>query len=166
MESIWSCRSTNGRWGAQIVSDCPLGGGWPAQGELQSLGRAAGVACFRFVADAASGTWVLPWTGSGSVVALEGASLAYQEELQSGRSGAILLLGRTALIQRFGYKERGSRYKIYCAGVAQDAPPSVLLALGLIQPEAAPEPVPAPPQPSEDFAEALRAATELGARGR
>jgi hypothetical protein len=166
---VWSCRSTNGRWGAEIVSASlavpPLDQGgshsirWPQRGTLTPLGTAAGIAAFRFEADDSAATWVLPMDGSGEPCQpVDGVTIAWSEGLQSGRSGDILVLGQVALVKMIGYRGRSSRYVLYRAGEREDAPTSILLALGLIEPKEAPAPIEPPPAPSGALQEALQKA--------
>lgn len=157
MKKVWECRSTNGRWGAQIAcaTESSQEFSWPARGTLRGLGKAAGIECFEFAADSTAATWILP---GGDVEAVEGATRAYHESLQSGSAGSILVLGPVALVRWQSYRGRSARYRLYVEGAEQDAPPSVLIALGLVQPDKAPAPIAAPEPVSGAFADALRAA--------
>ena len=173
MNVIWSARSTNGRWGAEIVSAIPVPpldqGGmpgmvtsigrnqirWPLRGRLTPLGTAAGIASFHFDADESAATWVLPGADARPV---EGATEAWCESLQSSAMGSILLLGPTAIVKMVGYKGRSAHFVLYKEGERQDVPTSVLLALGLIEPAETPAPIEPPPAPSGALADALRRA--------
>lgn len=161
---IWKTRSTNGRWGAEIVSEFPVPsldqGGcnairWPLRGRLTPLGKAAGIDSFRFDADESAPTWVLP---GGDLRPIEGATEAWSQYLQSNASGTILVLGAIAILKNVGYKGRSAHFVLYQEGERQDAPASVLLALGLIEPKEPPPPIAAPPAPSGALQDALRRA--------
>jgi len=150
--SIWEARSINGRWGIQITHpegmNLELG---PVEGTLRSVGKSAGIECFEFVPK--KGSWVL--AAREDLYSIEGASCACKMGLQGNSNATVLILGPSAIVKYVGYKGRSSSYHLYINGEKQDAPVSVLLALGLIEPEEAPTPINDPPKPSSAFAEAL-----------
>lgn len=155
--------SQNGFRGLEIVSaetEPPARGSFLARGSLRALGTTAGVRSFEFTASSEATTWVLATRQD--VEPVEGATLAAKVDLCGDKYASVLVIGALAIIREWGYKRRSSRYVMYREGEAQEVPPSVLLALGLIEPESAPEAIAPPPAPSGAFAEALAAA--LGRR--
>lgn len=140
MEMIFEARSTNGRWGLAIVG--PEGTRLPAQGSLVRLGTVAGIETYRFDAGD-TGTWVL---AGDDMQPHGGATLVSSRDLQSSQVATILLLGPEAVVEHHGYKRRSSRFKAYVAGEAREIPASILLAMGLVAPESAPnKPIEPPP---------------------
>lgn len=165
-------RSTNGRWGVQVV--LPEGVedlSTPFRGRVQSLGRAGGLNCFAVQPPTPESeqhplrpepeTYVLMGDDLSPV---EGCVVVHREDLQSNDYCTILLLQPGAIWRNYGYKRR--RCTIYM--LAQDGsvvtpPPAVLLAAGLMQPttDSVIEVPAVPPLPSS-LAEAMRRAGLLG----
>ena len=154
MRQVWECSSTNGRWGAVIVSPSSEEVSWPAQGHLEHKGQTDGREVFVFRPDSEAATWVLP---GGDIEVIEGAAVAYSKPLQSSRAGTILVLGPTAIIRAWGYKGRSSHITLWLDGTPQDCPGTVLVALGLIDGGKTKE-IPPPPPSSGALADALRKA--------
>lgn len=153
MTIVFSARSTNGRWGVDVVSATPVQK-WPARGALVPLGRTAGVWAFRFDADESAASWVFPVEREYAPV--EGATLAWSSDLQSGRVASVLVLGPTAVLRWRGYKGRSGGFELVREGRIEPLPPGIALALGLVEPGTAPEPIPAPPEPSGALQDALQ----------
>lgn len=165
MEKLWECRSTNGRWGAVLLAkDVVQGhqsgsgnygrdGSYP--GRATPLGEVAGTKTFRLDPEPGSfvvcGGDVTPVEGSGAIV-------VYRESLQSSSYGSIISARPGAILRSTGYKGRSAWFRALCEdGSLADVPASVVLALGLVEPDEAPEPVQAAEPPSTAMAAALRA---------
>lgn len=163
MKIVFREISQNGFRGLEIVSgtaEAPARGSFVARGSLRPLGTTAGVRSFEFTASDEADTWVLATRQD--VEPIEGATLATRVDLCGDRYASVIVMGPLAIVREWGYKRRSSRFVMYRGGEEQEVPPSVLLALGLIEPESAPEAIAPPPAPSGAFAEALAAA--LGRR--
>ena len=140
MREIFFAMSTSGRWGLAVVG--PEGATLPAQGSLRHLGVVEGISTFEFE-PGNTGTWVL--AVNGEVTVHGGGTVVASDGLQSSRHACILLVGKEAVIERHGYKGRGSSVRAYVEGVEKNIPPTVLLAMGLV--ESGGEIVAVPPPP-------------------
>lgn len=153
MEVILEACSQNGRWGLQVVG--PEGVRLPARGALRHLGRRAGVECYEFSPDEGE-FWVVL---GGDLEAVSGCTEVCSKDLQGGDSVTLLSCRVGAVWQDFEYKRRSSRFRLLKAeGRVVTPPVAVLLAAGLVEPVAEPEPVPEPPAPTGQMAAALKAA--------
>lgn len=128
VELLFEARATNGRTGLAVVG--PAATAWPAEGALRPVGRAAGVDTWA-IEPGQTQTWVLPVLGAVRVHG--GATVVATEGLQSGREATLLLLGREAVVEIFGYDRRDSRVAAYVDGVERDIPAPVLAAMGLLK---------------------------------
>lgn len=153
MKELFRVDSTNGRYGLAVVG--PDDQTLPAQGSLRHLGQVAGVDTYLFV-PGETGTWVLPsWE---EAVVHGGATVVAQLSLQSYRSGAVLLLGREAVVEFYGYKRRSSRVVAYADGREVEIPATVLAAMGGVAPTGDVAPVEPPPALAGSMAAAFAAA--------
>lgn len=114
-------RSTNGRWGLVLVG--PEGTKFPAEGRVEYIGTVAGKKTFRFT-PCASGEW--GYVG-GDVKVHGGATVIEEMGLQSSNYTSLLVLGKQAVIQEFGYKGRISEICAFIEGKRVRIPDTVLL---------------------------------------
>lgn len=153
MNIIYKTRSTNGRWGVDIVSTSyglgphPIHGreailapagepcDFPLRGRISDLGEVDGVRVFRIEHDPEAPTWL----AFGQVVS--GGTQILSMSLQSHRELHLAVIGPAAILRREGYRGRWSETFLVREGVEQDLSPSQLLALGLIEPDQAPQSV-------------------------
>jgi len=157
---IYSVKSTNGRWGTDIVGPEELKERCRAviftlPGRVEALGETAGRTCFRFVPDS---TFIV--VGENLVV-VEGAGCecVHSQGLQSHSSVTILHAQEHAVFKSIGYKGRSATYYIVKAGgLLEKAPAALLLDAGIVQPREVPAPTPPPSQFNSSFADALRKA--------
>jgi hypothetical protein len=153
IKEVFYVKSTNGRWGMSLVSDEDVK--FPAQGKLEHLGSVQRISTYRFT-PSSEGFYVLPVIGD--VKVLGGAQLVEEMDLQSGKSVSLVLMSATAIIEVFGYRGRSSSIQYYANGELKDIPPSVLLAMGLIEDKGDKTPI-EPPEPMPTaMGEALRMA--------
>lgn len=128
-------RSTNGRWGVQIVGPAAAAPafkdrwGWGSKalpGALIPLGRLAGMESFRYD-PAAAGFVVL--AGDAEPVAGTPCSLIYGEGLQSSEFVTLLAAQPGGRWREWGYKQRSSRYyELRSDGAIAEVPAAVLAA--------------------------------------
>lgn len=157
---LFETRSTNGRWGVQIVGEIQLPDeerfdARPRQGRLEALGRRGGLQCFRFVA-VAGDQWVVVGDG---LVPVEGAGsvLVHSEDLQSNSSCVLLHVRGGGLYRWVGYKGRSSGYTQLVGGSTSEAPAGLLLEAGIIEPvEGSVKEAPEAPPFNAAFAAALK----------
>lgn len=160
MNVIFSTRSTNGRWGLDVVSASYRKGphpenlyevildpdgrpvNFPLRGLVTDLGEVDGVRVLRIEHDPEAMTWL----AFGHVVS--GGKCLVDMSLQSHRSITANVIGPVAVMRSYGYRGRSSTTYLVKEGVEQELSPSQLLALGLIEPDQAPaETAPAQPEP-------------------
>jgi len=154
MKVLFSRSSQNGRWGLEIASSTIES--LPARGTLGCRGEVAGRRCYVATADE-DAPWILAFDASVEVVEGTGATLVCEMSLQGGRYVSLVLAHEGAIVKRYGYKGRSSRYCILGPeGHLETVPPVLLAAAGLAGGD--PFPVEAPPEASGAFAEALREA--------
>jgi len=155
---VWECRSTNGRWGMALVAAAPIEGRRSIfPGRAVPLGEVAGTATFR-LDPGEPGEWVVC---GGDLVPVEGsgAVLIKSISLQSYQTGTIINARAGAILRWTGYKGRAAGFQAVGGdGRLVDVPASVLLALGLIQPDEPPAEVEPAREPDTAMATALRAA--------
>lgn len=115
----------------------------PVRGYLAPLGSRSGVDAWRLNPDATAGVWIMV---AGDVEPVEGCYVAGVANATDGYF-TLLVMGPLALYKREG------RYELYVLGRKRELPVSVLLALGLADPENwnAADPLPEPPSPSMSF---------------
>jgi hypothetical protein len=158
---IYSAVSTNGRWGCQIVGpdvhdDLNPGVGY--RGRFVPLGRAAGMACFRFDPDPDGDQYAVVL---GDAVAPDGAGSAvvYDADLQSHNRVTLLHVRIGGVVQSYGYQRRSSRFRqLQADGSLTDFPAAILLSAGLVTPKDVPPAAPDAPPFNCAFADALRKA--------
>lgn len=147
--------STNGRYGVEICFDDAIESWAPVmRGTLKSLGTTAGYECFEFV----------PGEGDEFVVTgrdlspVEGCVTVVTMGLQSGNDVTVLAAVNGALWKTRRYKGRSVAYEGLKDGAIERVPRSVLLALGLVEPDKAPRETPKPPALSGALTSALKKA--------
>lgn len=161
MEVIIRERSVNGRCGVDVVSDQKIDLPYSPihailDHKLVPLGVSAGISVFKLVPEdgtfAVIGNDLDPVEGSGAV-------LLKKESLQGNQYVSVLNTREGAILRWTGYKGRSSGFYAITRNGVKDVPASVLLALGLIEPDEAPyeEVQPAAP-PNTAMLEQLREA--------
>lgn len=143
--------SVNGRTGLEIIGAEELSGRKIFRGTLVSLGRSAGVSCFRV--DPGSdwivvGEDIAPVEGAGS-------SQIAREDLQGNSFCTVLTVREAGVYKKFEYKRRALAYLQIINGEALEVSPAFLLDAGIIQPAVAPVPVVVAPPFNAAFAAAL-----------
>lgn len=132
----------------ELVADPDSGiGCWddyrPVRGHLVPLGSRSGVDAFLLNKDSEADTWIM---SAGDVDPVEGCYIAGVCSSAVDYS-TLLVMGPMAMFKCAG------RYELYVLGEKRDMPVSVLLALGLADPEDWSDamPLPDPPRPSLTF---------------
>lgn len=158
MKVLKSWYSTNGRWGVEIVGE-ELGEDEHWQncmpGTLIPLGERGSVKAFKYVPGNESFVVSLP---DGEAVSENGAVEVCNQYLQSNNSITLFNAKEGAIFQSWGYKRRSSTFYAVTKEGLKEVPPSVLLALGLIEPSEEIQPLPEPKQPNNQMLEALKKA--------
>ena len=151
MEKLIEHHSINGRNGLEIIGPEDLSGRKIFRGTLVSLGRSAGVSCFRV--DPGS-DWIVV---GGDLAPVEGAgsSQIAREDLQSNSFCTVLTVQEGGIYRKYEYKRRGLEYLQIVNGEALEVSPAFLLDAGIIMPAVAPVPVVTAPPFNAAFAAAL-----------
>jgi hypothetical protein len=151
METIIRETSINGRNGLEIIGSEELKGRKIFRGTLVSLGRSAGVSCFRV--DPGS-DWIVV---GGDLAPVEGAgsSQVAREDLQGNSFCTVLTVQEGGIYRKYEYKRRGLEYRQIINGEALEVSPAFLLDAGIIMPAVAPVPVVTAPPFNAAFAAAL-----------
>ena len=150
-EKLIEHHSINGRNGLEIIGPEDLKGRKIFRGTLVSLGRSAGVSCFRV--DPGS-DWVVV---GGDLAPVEGAgsSQVAREDLQGNSFCTVLAVREGGIYRKYEYKRRGLEYLQIVNGEALEVSPAFLLDAGIIMPAVAPVPVVTAPPFNAAFAAAL-----------
>jgi len=150
-EKLIEHHSINGRNGLEIIGPEDLKGRKIFRGTLVSLGRSAGVSCFRV--DPGS-DWVVV---GGDLAPVEGAgsSQVAREDLQGNSFCTVLAVREGGIYRKYEYKRRGLEYLQIVNGEALEVSPAFLLDAGIIMPAVAPVPVVTAPPFNDTFAAAL-----------
>jgi len=151
MEKLIEHRSINGRSGLEIIGSEELKGRKIFKGTIVSLGRSAGVSCFRVDP---GNDWVVV---GGDLAPVEGAgsSQIAREDLQGNTLCTILAVREGGIYKQFEYKRRGLQYLQIVNGEALEVSPAFLLDAGIVQPAVAPVPAVVAPPFNTAFAAAL-----------
>ena len=151
METIIRETSINGRNGLEIIGSEELKGRKIFRGTLVSLGRSAGVSCFRV--DPGS-DWIVV---GGDLASVEGAgsSQVAREDLQGNSFCTVLAVREGGIYRKYEYKRRGLEYRQIINGEALEVSSAFLLDAGIIMPAVAPVPVVTAPPFNDTFAAAL-----------
>ena len=128
VEVIAGGRSTNGRWGLQIVGPKGMSLSTPKKGRLFSIGKIDGKQVYKFNPDE-SGRWFL---AGDDLEPVEGCEVVQKMDLQSNDCITIIAGGDVFAVKSYGYKRRSATTCLYKDGVQIDIPAPVMLALGLI----------------------------------
>jgi len=143
MKELYRVRSQNGSRGLAVVG--PAGTTFPCQGSVRRIGLAGGIVTYQFY-PSDDFSWLM--IGEDAVVH-GGASVVHTIDLQGGNFATLLLLGKQAVIEHYGYKRRTSKIIAYREGEELDIPGSVLMAMGLVVSEGGSDTVEQPPPPLE-----------------
>lgn len=151
MNVIYTDRSTNGRWGVDIVSSTYCRGkhpnigvecildpdgkpvDFPLRGVVTDLGEVDGIRVIRIEYDPEAQTWL----AFGELI--NGGTQVLEMSLQSHRFLSLNVIGPVAVLRTYGYRRRSSTTFLVKNGQPVELSPSQLLALGLIQADRAPE---------------------------
>ncbi len=160
MEIIYQRRSTNGRWGLAVVGNTPkvINKGNTEiirDHSVESLGTVAGIETFRLVS--MSGTHLVMGSDL-EVVPGSGAVEVGRMNLQSSDVVTLIAARDGAIVKEYGYKRRSSHFFAVTPEGTANVPSSVLLALGLVEPDTPARPVAAPVPPSNNMFAALQKA--------
>lgn len=147
--------STNGRYGVEVCYSDEIESWSPVmRGTLTSLGTTAGYECFEFV----------PGEGDEFVITgedlrpIEGCVTIVNMGLQGEGNITLLAAVNGALWKAVRHSGRSKSYEGLKDGAIEKVPRSVLLALGLVEPDKAPRETPKPPALSGTLASALKKA--------
>ena len=161
MKKVVSRRSTNGRWGLDIVVaddavKIPMDDGIAVRGSIVSLGTLSGMRTYEFFdsVDSDDGQMFLL---TGEVDTVNGAEVVEYVSLQSSGTATLLVLSDLAVMRHVGYKGRSGEFALYDKGVRKDIPQAVLASMGLIVTDQEVVIVD-PPKISSAIADAARAA--------
>ena len=151
MKTLIKHVSINGRNGIEIIGPEYLEGRKIFKGTIVSLGRSAGVSCFRVDP---GNDWVVV---GGDLAPVEGAgsSQVAREDLQGGSFCTVLTVQEGGIYKQFEYKRRGLEYRQVVNGTTLEVSPAFLLDAGIVQPAVAPAPVVTAPPFNTAFAAAL-----------
>jgi hypothetical protein len=155
MRVIFKSTSTNGRWGIEICTESTEEITFPAQGTLTSLGKQAGITAYKFE-PGETGQYIA--VINKKVEEVEGCRVERCMTRQSSDYTTVLVCGPQAVYKTYTYKDRGSFFTMLINGKEQDAPASILLALGLIESEIETKVVEDAPMINTAFADALKKA--------
>jgi len=136
LTEIIHASSTNGRWGLIIVGPEGVDLHHPTEGALTALGKRDGKDIFQFTPAPGNGQWF--YVG-GDVKIIAGAQEVYSASLQSSSSVTVIVGGPFFALTEYGYKGRSARTTCYKNGQRINAPPPVLMAMGVLP--CTPEPV-------------------------
>lgn len=150
----YSKRSTNGRWGIQVLHPEGINMETPQEGTLTSLGTSAGMTCFKFE-PGQTGTWVIAGDDMNPVA---GCEAVVHMDLQSSDYVSILVCRNFAVWKEYSYKRRSAQFWMLKDGKANYAETAILLDAGIVKPAQAPEKVPEPAPFDNAFEAALRKA--------
>lgn len=152
-----SFRSTNGRWGLNVLAPTEIKENVPIKGTLENLGRAAGFSNYKLTPHDAQTYIVI----LGDIEPIEGTPITVVENqsLQSSKYITLTIALPGATWKSYGYNRRSAAYySLNQEGRIVRAPTSLLLATGAIQPKEPPPPIPLPSPPEGAMAEAMRKA--------
>jgi len=157
MKQIECNWSQNGRWGIALVTEddnLEIDRGRNVfPGTIVHVGTTAGLSTWKLMP--VEGYYTL--LGSDMEV-LSGGTVAERSSLQGGHVRTYAVIGPVAIVRHWGYDRRGCDIYLYKDGVKTNVPSPVLLAMGLVAPDADPLPEPVVPEVNPAIAEALRKA--------
>ena len=136
-------KSTNGRWGVNVLSSVKVVQGVPIQGTLTDLGDMTGFSNFK-ITPRKDGPWVIVL---GDIEPVEGTGIKVVKSLslQSRRYVNVVVATPGATWKKYGVARRSSWYRsLNHEGKIENAPTSMLIEMGVVKPKTQPKQIEEP----------------------